>query len=141
MAKKNKTKKGRKMIKNFTCYMQGPVGTRSLESIKEYVRDMARADIVGFNKDDSGVVEHCYYGWLNINLFGKKNIVLNQKNIEYYESFYLVQDFGSDDKLNDALHRYRIEDVGIGLYIYRIGSYSYYMAICEAYSPLQPKDE
>ena len=121
--------------------MQGTVGTRSLESIKEYVRDMARAEIVGFNKDDSGVVEQCYYGWLTINLFEKKRVGLNQKNVEYYEKFYLVQDFGNDDKLNDALHRYKIEDVGIGLYVYRIGSYSYYVAICEVYSPLHPKDE
>ena len=129
------------MIKDFMCYMQGPVGTRSLESIKEYVRDMARADIVGFNKDSSGVVEQCYYGWLNINLFEKKHVGLNQKNVEYYEKFYLVKDFGNDDKLNNALHEYKIEDVGIGLYIYRIGSYSYYVAICEVYSPLHPKDE
>lgn len=129
------------MIQNFMCYMQGPFGTRSLETIKEYVRDMARADIIGFDKDDSGVTEQCYYGWLTINLFEKKRVGLNQKNVEYYEKFYLVQDFGNDDKLNDALHRYKIEDVGIGLYVYRIGSYSYYMAICEVYSPLHPKDE
>jgi len=121
--------------------MQGPVGTRSLEYIKECVRDTVRAEIVEFNKDDSGVVEQCYYGWLNINLFEKKSVGLNQKNVEYYEKFYLVQGFGSDDKLNNALQRYNIEDVGIGLYVYRVGSYSYYIAVCEVYSPLHPKDE
>jgi hypothetical protein len=102
---------------------------------------MARAEIVGFDKDSSGVVEWCYYGWLTTNLFQKKRVGLNPKNVEYYEKFCLVKDFGSDAKLNNALQEYKIEDVEIGLYIYRIGSYSYYIAICEVYSPLHPSPE
>lgn len=127
------------MIKHLNCFWQGPIGSRSLEEIKELVRDMTRAEIIGFDNDSSGVKEDCYYGWLNMNLFDKKRVALNPKNIEYYEEFYLVKDFGNDDKLNDALHNRRIEDVGIELYVYRIGSYSYYVAVCQAYSPDHPE--
>ena len=136
-----RNKKEEEMIKHLNCFWQGSIGARTLEEIKEYMRDMVRAEIVGFDKDASGVREDCYYGWLNINLFDKRQVGLNPKNIEYYEKFSLVADFGNDDKLNSALHKYRIEDVGIELYVYRIGSYSYYVAICQAYSPNHPQDD
>ena len=46
---------------------------------------------------------------------------------------------GNDNELCAAMKERRIEDVVIELIIYRIGSYSYYAAICEAYSPEHPQ--
>lgn len=128
------------MIQRYACFKRGALGQLSIDDVEEYLRYRVRDAIIDFNKDASGVVPDCYYGWLNINLFDREEIALNDKNIELKEKIYLVKNAGNDAKLNNALKNYRIEDVGIEIFIYRVGSYSYYAAVCQAYSPDHPTE-
>lgn len=139
MAKKNKSEKGKNMIERMSCFAHGEVGQRTLDNIKDALRGKVREALIMFDRDKSGVVKECYYGWLNINLFDKGTIALNNKNIEYNEKFFLVKGYGNDSELANALHDYRIEDVLIDLIVYRIGSYSYWMAIPQVMSPDHPE--
>ena len=127
------------MIKNISCFKHGALGQQDLEELRGYLRCVIRGAIIEFDGDSHGVVKDCYYGWLNINLFGKERIAINSKNVEYQEKFYLIDGGGNDNELYTAMKDRRIEEVGIELIIYRVGSYSYYAAICEAYSPDHPQ--
>lgn len=127
------------MIQNMMCFKHGALGQQDLNELRGYLRCIVRRAIIDFDNDSHGVVKDLYYGWLNINMFGKESIAINNKNIEYQEKFYLVDGGGEDSELRCAMKERRIEEVGIDLIIYRIGSYSYYAAICEAYSPEHPQ--
>ena len=138
MAKQTK-QKGKKMIKNIRCFKHGALGQQDLEELRGYLRCKISDATIQFDGDSHGVVKDCYYGWLNINLFDKECIAINGKNIEYQEKFYLIDGGGNYAELDQAMKHRKIEEVGIELIIYRIGSYSYYAAICEAYSPDHPQ--
>ena len=127
------------MIKKMSCYAHGEVGQRTLDNIKGVLRQKVRETFITFDNDKTGVIRECYYGWLNTNMFEKSMVALNSKNIEYNEKFFLVKDYGNDRELANTLQAYRVEDVLIDLFIYRIGSYSYWLAVSQVMSPDHPE--
>jgi len=139
---RTKKRKGRKMIKRLECFENGELGQMSLENVREYVRHRLRENIIMCDnpKLDTLCVED-YSVWVNDLFCNKKVISLNDKNIEYSEDFWVVNGWGLDAEFGKALARYDISDILVHIFVYRVGSYSYWMAICNATTGNEPRCE
>ena len=137
---KERNEKGKNMIKRLDCFESGALGQMSLEDVREYVRHRLRENIImcDMPKLDTLCVED-YSVWVNSLFCDKKVISLNDKNIEYSEDFWVVNGWGLDAEFGKALARYEISDILVNMFIYRVGSYSYWMAICHISTDNGPK--
>lgn len=128
------------MINKIECFENGSLGQMSVENVRDYVRKRLLENIMMCDtpKLDTLCVED-YSIWVNDLFCNKKVVSLNDKNIEYSESFWVVNGWGLDDKVSKALARYDISDIRVNLFIYRLGSYSYWMAICHIATENDPK--
>ncbi len=63
-------------------------------------------------------------------IFGDNHITINEKNIEYIESFYL-SDYVMCDKVKEKLWMLDWSDIFITLTVYRLGQYSYWSVSVE----------
>lgn len=127
------------MIKKLECFENGALGQLSIDQVREYIRERLREKIITCDNDklDTLCAEQ-YSVWVNDLFCNKKVVSLNNKNIEYSEDFFVVKGGGLDAEFCKALNRYDISDIHVNLFIYRLGSYSYWMAICHAFTQKDP---
>ena len=140
--KKKKKQKGLKMIKSLTCYETAAVENLTIENIKDRIKKHLLQTIYEYDGpilDTTEVFEKT--NWLNRIFCNKKDVILNDKNLEYSEEYWMIDGWELDAGLQKTLGRYGIYDIRINLFIYRIGSYSYYMAICYATTGNEPRCE
>ena len=138
--RKTTKRKGSEMINKLECFENGALGQMSVEDVREYVRQRIRENIIMCDtpKLDTLCVEN-YSVWVNDLFCNKKVISLNDKNIEYSENFWVVNGWGLDAEFGKALARYDISDIRVNIFIYRLGSYSYWMAVCHISTENDPK--
>lgn len=130
------------MIKHLECFENGSLGQMSVENVRDYVRNRLREKIIMCDnpKLDTLEVER-YSVWLNGLFCNKKLVALNDKNVEYSEDFWVVDGWGLDSEFAKGLARYDISDIHVHIVIYRIGSYSYWLAMCHATTGNEPLRE
>lgn len=130
------------MIKSLTCYETGVIENLTIDNIKDRIRKHLLQTIYEYDGpilDTTEVFEK--RDWLNRIFCNKKDVILNDKNLEYSEEYWMIDGWGLDAGIKKTLDKYGIEDIRINLFIYRIGSYSYYMAICYASTGNEPRCE
>ncbi len=134
-----KQKKGNAMIKRKECFESGALGNLTINDVQEYVRCRLRESIMLCDTPKLETLDTIRYSeWLNELFCKKKTITLNDKNVEYSENFWMVHGWGCDAEFQRGLTKYDISDINVELIIYRIGSYSYWAAICCATTGNEP---
>lgn len=134
VAKQERKTKGRNMIRNVEYFARGCIGDQNLGEIEDKVMDLAVAAILNF--DDGSELDFnpnqapiAFYNQLERDIFHNKAFNLNDKNIEWENSFTL-SDFpisGRED-YRASLRRLHIGDIIIDMTVYRVGQYSYWSA-------------
>ena len=114
------------MIKPISSVLRGlcNVETEQLKgSIAEWViAKIEEADVGREKAEKQSFVEHD--NDLR-HIFGDNHLTINEKNIEYIESFYL-SDYVMSDKIKEKLWILDWSDIFITLTVYRLGQYSYW---------------
>lgn len=127
------------MIKKLECFESGALGNMTINDLQGYVRHRLRENIIMCDNQKLETLDAIRYSeWVNELFCRKKSITLNDKNVEYAENFWLVHGWGCDSEFQKGLTKYEISDIYVELVIYRIGSYSYWAAICSATTGNEP---
>ena len=134
VAKQERKTKGRKMIRNVEYFVRGCVGDQNLGEIEDKVMDLAVAAILNF--DDGSELDFnpkdaplTFYNGLERDIFHNKAFNLNDKNIEWENTFTLSDyPISCREDYQASLRRLHIGDILIELTVYRVGQYSYWSA-------------
>lgn len=130
------------MIKRIECFECTELGNMSIGDVRDYVRNKLREDIILCDLPKLDTLEtRQYHVWLNDTFCNKRNITLNDKNIEYSEDFWVVKGWGDDTEFGKARSRYEIYDIFVTIFVFRVGSYSYWAAVCNATTGNEPMCE
>lgn len=127
------------MIKKLECFESGALANMTINDVQEYVRHRLRENIIMCDNEKLKTLDVIGYSeWVNELFCRKKSITLNDKNVEYAENCWLVHGWGCDSEFQKGLTKYEISDISLELVIYRIGSYSYWAAVCRAITGNEP---
>ena len=120
------------MIERIESHMQGQVRDMSIEDIKEYIvrfitnrYERLFSEKIG-DKDWEPVDKSRYAAYL---MFGQEHFVsVNSKNIEFVESFHYENFAPMTEDQEKMIKKGWVKDFLIQLYVYRLGSFSYFIA-------------
>ena len=105
------------MIEPINFFINGKVGTQSIEEIKGFATEIFADKLANLETNNFEIAES--------KIFPEKFIHINKKNIEFCESFYLT-DYIMTSEINKRLAKIGCADVLFCVTVFRIGSYSYF---------------